>query len=108
MLSTPMSDLQPLSKDEQEQSPYDIRSWEHSTEIPEQRITTLHALIQDGRASMVVLANTAPRRTWTVYMASTCVATINECAGKELFDWEEVLMEKAFKLAVRKPCRSGV
>jgi hypothetical protein len=48
--STVMSDLQPLSKEEQEKRPYDIRSWEGNQEIPEQRIAALHGLIKEGRA----------------------------------------------------------
>ena len=88
--TTLMSVLQPLSEEETEQRPYDIRSWDRASETREQRIKALNELIQEGSVSMVVSAITEPPGKWVVYMLKEYATAVNDAVRKGLFDWAEV------------------
>jgi len=88
--TTLMSVLQPLSEEEIEQRPYDIRSWDRASKTREQRIKALNELIQEGSVSMVVSAITEPPGKWVVYMLKEYATAVNDAVRKGLFDWAEV------------------
>jgi hypothetical protein len=66
--NTLLDEMQQLSEDEKQESPFDIRVWNLEDGIPEGRIQALQTLIMDNKVSLVVSANEG-QQDWTVYMA---------------------------------------
>ena len=87
--NTRVSDLQPLTEDQQKECPFDIRAWNVAAGFPEQRLQALQTLIQNNKVSMVVSANNE-QQDWTVYMAIAYAKAINSCVDEKLFAWDEV------------------
>jgi hypothetical protein len=87
--TTMLSDLQPLSEDQQKECPFDIRAWKVADGLPGQRLQAMQALIRNNQVSMVVSAN-KEQRDWTVYMANTYAQAINRCVDEEFFAWDDV------------------
>jgi hypothetical protein len=87
--NTRVSDLQPLTEDQQKECPFDIRAWNVAAGFPEQRLQALQTLIQNNKVSMVVSANNEQQE-WTVYMAIAYAKAINSCVDEKLFAWDEV------------------